>query len=50
MSKKLPSQTVIREKLRKVLSYEKAARKMFVKLTPGPQGEGLQGSGFSIHF
>jgi len=30
----LQSQTVIREKLRKTLQYEKAACKMLVKLTP----------------
>jgi len=33
-AKKSQSQTVIREKLRKTLLYEKAALKMFVKLTP----------------
>jgi hypothetical protein len=32
--KKLQSQTVIREKLHKALSYKKAAREMLVKLTP----------------
>ncbi len=33
-AKKLQSQTVIREKLRKALSYKKAALKMLVKLKP----------------
>jgi len=33
-SKKLQSQIVIREKLRKALSCEKGARKMLMKLTP----------------
>jgi len=33
-AKKLQSQTVIREKLRKTLCYEKGVHKMFVKLTP----------------
>jgi len=32
-------QTVIREKLWITLSYEKAARKMLMKLRPGPNGE-----------
>jgi len=32
--KKLQGQTVIREKLRKALSYEKCANKMLMKLTP----------------
>jgi len=34
-AKKTQSQTVIREKLRKALLYEKGARKMSMKLTPG---------------
>jgi len=34
-AKKLQSQTVIREKLLKTLSYKKAVRKMLVKLTHG---------------
>jgi len=33
-AKKLQSQTVIREKLCKSLSYKKGARKMLMKLTP----------------
>jgi len=32
--KKLQSQTVSREKLQKTLSYQKAAHKVLVKLTP----------------
>jgi len=35
--KQLQSQTVIREKLCKTLSYKKAAHKMLVKSTPGDQ-------------
>jgi hypothetical protein len=34
-AQKLQSQTVTREKLGKTLSYNKAARKMMVKLKPG---------------
>jgi len=34
-AKKLQSQTIIREKLHKALSYEKRAHKMLMKLTPG---------------
>jgi len=34
-AKKTQSQTVISEKLRKALLYEKGARKMLMKLTPG---------------
>jgi len=33
-SKKLPSQTVTREKLSKTLSYDKGLHKMLMKLTP----------------
>jgi len=33
-AKKLQIQTVIREKLRKTIVHEKAARKILVKLTP----------------
>jgi len=33
-AQKLQTQTVIREKFRKTFSYEKAARKMLIKLTP----------------
>jgi len=34
-TKKLQSQTVIREKLQKALLYNKGARKMLMKFTPG---------------
>jgi len=34
-AKKLQSQTVTREKLRKILLFEKCARQMLMKLTPG---------------
>ena len=38
-AKKIPTQTVSREKLLKSILYEKDARKMLVKLTPvGPPG------------
>jgi len=34
-AKKIQGQTAIRQKLHKTLLYEKAARKMLMKLTPG---------------
>jgi hypothetical protein len=34
LAKKFQSQTVIREKLRKILLYEKGAHKILMKLTP----------------
>ena len=37
--KKLQTQFLSTEKMRKKLSYEKAARKILVKLTPGQKGK-----------
>ena len=39
-AKKLPTQIVSAENLRKTLSYKKAARKMLVKLTPRESEDG----------
>jgi len=36
LRQKLQSQTVTKENLRKTFAYKKDARKMLVKLTPGP--------------
>jgi len=46
---KIQSQTVIREKLCKIFLYEKAAPKMFVKLTPGVNFTNLLAQGANPH-